>query len=99
MRLILLTSFLFGASQAFVVAPPSALKLQSATSTTSSLFDLNERLAEQMGVPEVHSDGDWHPRDPATSVPQLMSSIWHQITHAANMAKGVRVVDRLSLLL
>eukprot|EP00545_Synedropsis_sp_CCMP1620_P000781 CAMPEP_0119016238 /NCGR_PEP_ID=MMETSP1176-20130426/11890_1 /TAXON_ID=265551 /ORGANISM="Synedropsis recta cf, Strain CCMP1620" /LENGTH=550 /DNA_ID=CAMNT_0006969579 /DNA_START=116 /DNA_END=1765 /DNA_ORIENTATION=+ len=99
MRLILL-SFLLGATRAFIVAPPSTLQQHATASRRgavsrpggrgdpSPLFDLNKRLAEQMGVPEVFSDNEWHPRDPATSVPQLMSSIWGQITHAGNMAKG-----------
>jgi hypothetical protein len=95
MRVILLTLF-FGATRGFVVSPPSALHQQPATASSSSLFDLNDRLAEQMGVPEVHSDSEWHPRDPANTVPQLMSSIWHQINHAGNMKKGVR--DNFTLL-
>ena len=47
-------------------------------------------MAEVFGVPEVHSDDEWHPRDPAKTTPQLLSGLWHQITQAGSMAKGVR---------
>ena len=59
--------------------------------TIVRLRDINERMAEQMGVPEVHSDNEWHPRDPARTTPQLLVALWHQITQAGRMVKGVRI--------
>ena len=82
MRVILLI-LLAGVTHGFIIAP-------RATTMTTALFDFNSKIAEQMSVPKVHSDSEWHPRDPASTVPQLMSSVWHQITHAGNMKKGVR---------
>jgi hypothetical protein len=53
------------------------------------LHDINNRIADQFGVPEVYSDNEWHPRDPASTTPQLLAAMWHQITQAGGMAKGV----------
>lgn len=63
---------------------------QQRATTSVRLRDINERMAEQMGVPEVHSDNEWHPRDPARTTPQLLVALWHQITQAGRMGKGVR---------
>ncbi|GAX13046.1 hypothetical protein FisN_2Hh528 [Fistulifera solaris] len=41
--------------------------------------------SEQM---DVHSDDEWHPRDPAFTTPQLLVGIWQQIAQATSMAKG-----------
>lgn len=38
---------------------------------------------------DVHSDDEWHPRDPAFTTPQLLVGIWQQIAQATSMAKGV----------
>ena len=58
-------------------------------SIVSPLSDINNRIADQLGVPEVYSDNEWHPRDPASTTPQLLAAMWHQITQAGGMAKGV----------
>jgi hypothetical protein len=36
-----------------------------------------------------HTDDEWHPHDPASTTPQLLAGIWHQIAQCATMAKGV----------
>jgi hypothetical protein len=88
---LILWSLVLGVTNAFVASP--SLSKQTAAGvpgTTSSLRDINDRMAEQMGVPEVHSDNEWHPRDPAQTTPQLLAALWHQITQAGSMSKGVR---------
>jgi hypothetical protein len=40
--------------------------------------------------PSSDIDEEWHPRDPAQSTPQLLAALWHQISHAGNLVKGVR---------
>jgi hypothetical protein len=57
------------------------------------LWDIKDRMADSFGVPEVHSDDEWHPRDPASSTPQLLSGLWHQICQAASMERGVRTFN------
>lgn len=34
------------------------------------------------------SDEEWHPRDPASTTPQLLAGLWHQISHAGSLTKG-----------
>jgi hypothetical protein len=58
-------------------------------SCAAPLNDINDRIADQLGVPDVYSDNEWHPRDPASTTPQLLAAMWHQITQAGGMAKGV----------
>jgi hypothetical protein len=90
---LILWSLFAGVANAFVASPSLSKQAAAAVSrTTTSLRDINERMAEQMGVPEVYSDNEWHPRDPAQTTPQLLAALWHQITHAGSMSKGVRWV-------
>lgn len=90
---LILWSLSLGVTNAFVSLPSlSKQATVGVTGTTSSLHDINDRMAEQMGVPEVHSDNEWHPRDPAKTTPQLLAALWHQITQAGSMSKGVRGV-------
>jgi hypothetical protein len=35
-------------------------------------------------------DDEWHPHDPANTIPQLMEAVWSQIAQAGGMVKGVR---------
>lgn len=46
------------------------------------------QLAMQESM-ELHSDDEWHPRDPAFTTPQLLVGIWQQIAQATSMAKDV----------
>jgi hypothetical protein len=32
---------------------------------------------------------EWHPHDPADTMPQLLAGLWHQIAEAGSMLKGV----------
>jgi hypothetical protein len=36
-----------------------------------------------------YTDDEWHPHDPAETTPQLLASIWCQISHGTTMVKGV----------
>jgi hypothetical protein len=36
-----------------------------------------------------YTDDEWHPHDPAETTPQLLSSIWCQISNGISMVKGV----------
>ena len=38
---------------------------------------------------EVESDDEWHPRDPASTTPQLLAGLWHQIAQSGTMTRGV----------
>jgi hypothetical protein len=104
MRFIPWSTLLLGATHAFVATPQLSRSYQlqnnplhdnfqyhhqQGRATAVLLRDINERMAEQMGVPEVHSDNEWHPRDPARTIPQLLVALWHQITQAGRMVKGV----------
>ena len=37
---------------------------------------------------------EWHPMDPAYSMPQLLSALWHMIADGRSMVRGVRTVYR-----
>jgi hypothetical protein len=36
-----------------------------------------------------YTDDEWHPHDPADTTPQLLASIWDQISNGISMVKGV----------
>lgn len=55
--------------------------------TFPRLLPMQASLSDKM---DVHSDDEWHPRDPAFTTPQLLVGIWQQIAQATSMAKGVR---------
>ena len=82
--------FCCGAVRAFRAAPQLA---GAPSKSTVQLWDIKDRMADSFGVPEVHSDDEWHPRDPASSTPQLLSGLWHQICQAASMERGVRTFN------
>jgi hypothetical protein len=42
-----------------------------------------------------YTDDEWHPHDPAETTPQLLSSIWAQISNGITMVKGVSIDDEL----
>lgn len=60
-------------------------------SNLQAIITKHERIqlvANQLGVPEVQEDDEWHPRDPAYTTPQLLSGIWHMIAQGSSMVKG-----------
>lgn len=52
-------------------------------------FYLQESVQDDKPNTNVHTDDEWHPRDPAFTTPQLLLGIWQQIAQATTMAKGV----------
>ena len=50
----------------------------------------SQRFESLSPLDQAESDDEWHPHDPANTVPQLLSSLWSQIAQAGNMVKGVR---------
>jgi len=70
-----------------ITTPKKASTSSSAISTPADLGDSNDQLAARIGVPKVSSDDDFHPIDPAKTTPELLASLWNQITQVATMEK------------
>ena len=66
--------------------------------TTSTLITSNERYnnlqTQLQSTTTKEGEGEeWHPRDPASTTPQLLSSLWLQIAQGCkNLSKGVRII-------
>jgi hypothetical protein len=68
-----------------IVESPMIAKTNQAT---SSMFRSRQWL--YMATSAAYTDDEWHPHDPAWTVPQLLGGIWHQIAQAKDMVRGVR---------
>jgi hypothetical protein len=81
---------------AFAFAPSTVGKSQSraafvGTTTVSTSRSPSQLASSTTGGSNAgfYTDDEWHPHDPAETTPQLLASIWCQISNGISMVKGV----------
>lgn len=95
--LLLITLLNVELAESFSV-PPSVATQQRFTSTATRspllLFSSkNEEVKDGLGFDQ--DDDEWHPSDPASTTPELLSSLWGLIAQGSTMQRGVSVLTVL----
>jgi hypothetical protein len=94
--LLPLTAFAFAPSNVPVGTGRSQSRPAFVRTPTSSASRSTSQLASSTtggSNAGFYTDDEWHPHDPAETTPQLLSSIWAQISNGITMVKGVSTVN------
>jgi hypothetical protein len=61
-------------------------------STTAIRRSLPPTTRRHSSMIEAETDDEWHPHDPADTIPQLLAALWNQIAQAGGMVQGVSTI-------
>ncbi|GKY91902.1 hypothetical protein MPSEU_000161800 [Mayamaea pseudoterrestris] len=81
MKSISLLAFVPSYIVAFQISSQSSRQRRSSSSFT-------RQWLSDVPMLQAETDDEWHPHDPAATIPQLLHSVWSQIAQAGNMVKG-----------